>query len=368
MPERPIAVIGLGATGCAALYQLARRGVRAIGIEQFALGHDRGSSHGPTRLIRSAHFENPSYGPLMRRAYTLWRELESITDRKFLHLSGLVEIGPPDGEIVRGTLAAATDLPHELLSAEALMRRYPVFKLPKAFVAVWQPDGGFIEAGVAMAACMQYATAAGAKIRTAEKVLGIESSQDGVRIETDRDPIEADAAVVAAGPWLRSLLPELDLPLRVTRQAVGWFESATADQIPAFILESEYGVHYGLPPYRGMGIKIAKHHHRDESVTPDSYEMTVSAIDEAAVRAPLAKYLPGAIGRLRDAQTCLYTMTPDQTFILDRMPGFPKIVIASPCSGHGFKFSPVIGEIIADLATQGATQYDISQFRLQRFG
>jgi sarcosine oxidase len=117
-----------------------------------------------------------------------------------------------------------------------------------------------------------------------------------------------------------------------------------------------------------MGIKIAKHHHRDESVTPDSYEMTVSAIDEAAVRAPLAKYLPGAIGRLRDAQTCLYTMTPDQTFILDRMPGFPKIVIASPCSGHGFKFSPVIGEIIADLATQGATQYDISQFRLQRFG
>jgi sarcosine oxidase len=368
MPARPIAVIGLGATGSAALFQLARRGLHAVGIEQFELGHDRGSSHGPTRIIRPAHFENASYGPLMRRAYTLWRELESLAARKFLHLSGLIEIGPADGTIVRGTLAAAGDLPHELLSAGLAMRRYPVFKLPETFVAVWQPDGGFIEAGIAMAAHLQCAKAAGATIRTTEKVLRVVPSRDGVRIDTDRDVIEADAAIVAAGPWLRSLMPELNLPLRVTRQVVGWFEPATADPVPAFILESEYGVHYGLPAYRRMGIKIAKHHHRDEAVTPENYDMTVSATDEAAIRAPLAKYLPGAIGGLGGAHTCLYTMTPDETFVLDRMPGFPRVVIASPCSGHGFKFSPAIGEIIADLATQGATGHDIARFRLQRFG
>jgi len=368
MPGRPIAVIGLGATGSAALYQLARRGVHAIGIEQFELGHDRGSSHGPTRIIRPAHFENPAYGPLMRRAYTLWRELEKLANRKFLHLSGLIEIGSAAGTIVSGSLAAASDLPHELLNAETAMRRHPVFKLPKHFVAVWQPDGGFIEAGIAMAAYIHCATAAGATIRNAEKVLKIAPNRDGVRIKTDRDVIEADAAIVAAGPWLRSLMPELNLPLRVTRQVVGWFEPATLDPVPAFILESEYGVHYGLPAYRRMGIKIAKHHHRDETVTPENYDMTVSATDEAAIRAPLAKYLPAAIGKLRGAQTCLYTMTPDETFVLDRMPRFPRVVIASPCSGHGFKFSPAIGEIVADLATRGATGHDIARFRLQRFG
>jgi sarcosine oxidase len=372
MPGPQIAVIGLGATGCAALYQLARRGIHAIGIEQFNVGHDRGSSHGPTRVIRLAHFENPSYVPLMRQAYALWRELERIADRKLLHITGIAEIGPADGEIIRGTLAAVTDLPHEVLDAGTLMRRYPAFRLPQSFVAVLQPDGGYIEASIAIEATIRIATEAGAQVRSEEKVLGIEPSSKGVRVRTDRDVIEADGAIVAAGPWLRNLLPELKLPLRVTRQVVGWFESDdvaafAADRFPVFILDSEYGTHYGFPAYGRRGIKVAKHHHLEETVEPDSYDQTVSAADEAVIRAPLAKYLPGANGRLLTAQTCLYTMTPDETFIVDRMPGFPQVVIASPCSGHGFKFSPVIGEIVADLVTQGTTRHEISQFRLQRF-
>jgi len=374
MPGPQIAVIGLGAMGSAALCRLARRGARAIGIEQFDLGHNRGSSHGPTRIIRLAHFENSSYVPLLRRAYALWRELETLTGQRLVVTTGIAEIGPPEGELVRGTLAAAFrhDLAHELLGAKALMRRYPSFRLPEGFVAVLQPDGGYIEAAAAMAANIRVATASGAVVRGGEKAIAIEPRPQGVRITTDRARIEVDGAIIAAGPWMRDLMPELRLPLCVTRQVVGWFEPKDAAQFaserfPVFILESEYGHHYGLPAYGRMGVKIAKHHHREEAVDPDACDRTVSALDEAAIRAPLGVYLPGANGRLLAAQTCLYTMTPDGTFIIGATPGYPHVVIASSCCGHGFKFSPVIGEILADLAMRGETEHDVAQFRLQRF-
>jgi sarcosine oxidase len=368
-----IIVIGLGATGSAALCQLARRGVRAIGIEQFEIGHDRGSSHGATRMIRLAHFERPSYVPLMRRAYALWHELEDIARQKLLHITGIAEIGPPTGDVVRGTRAGANaDLPCEVLDAASLMRRYPVFRIPQSFVAIFQPDGGFIEASTALAANLAVAKEHGAAVRVGEKVIAVEPVGAGVRVVTDRGALAADAAIVAAGPWLSGLLPELHLPLTVTRQVVGWFEPQqpeqfAADHFPAFMFESEYGHHYGFPAYGDQGIKFAKHHHLGEAVHADSYRRTVSAQDEAAIRTPLAQYLPAANGPLRAAETCLYTMTPDNTFVIDRVPGFPQIVVASPCCGHGFKFSPVGGEILADLVTQGTTVHDISPFSLARF-
>jgi sarcosine oxidase len=373
MSKPRIAVIGLGATGSAALYQLARRGFPAIGIEQFAPGHDRGSSHGPTRVIRLAHFENASYVPLLRRGLTLWRELERTANRKFVHVTGIVEMGPANGPLVQGTLAASRshNLPHEVLDAAALLRCYPQFQLPSDFVAVTQPDGGIIEAASVIEANLRIAADAGALVRVKEKVLAIEPKATGAIVKTDRDAIEADGAIVAAGPWLGSLLPELDLPLRVTRQVVGWFEPHdaahfAADRFPVFLLESEYGIHYGFPARDHLGVKVSKHHHLSEVVDPDTCNRRVTAADEGAIRTALAKYLPRANGRLLDAQTCLYTMTPDDTFIVDHLPGYPQVVIASPCCGHGFKFSPVIGETVADLVTQGTTQNDISQFRLQR--
>jgi sarcosine oxidase len=369
-----IAVIGLGATGSAALYHLAQRGARAIGIERFDLGHGNGSSHGPTRVIRLAHFENASYGPMMQRAYTLWRELEKAADTTLIFTTGIAEMGPADGELIRGTLAGASrhGLPHEAMDAAAFMRRHPSFNLPDDFVAVLQPDGGYIAAAAALNATIRAATATGAVTRTNETVVSVEPSPSGVRIKTNRDEIEADGAIVAAGPWLHRLLPELRLPLSVTRQVVGWFEpdDATlfsAERFPVFILETQHGHHYGFPAFGEMGVKIAQHHHRREIVDADSYDRTISGADEAAIRAPLAEYLPAANGRLLSAETCLYTMTPDETFIIDRVPGFPHIVIASPCCGHGFKFSPVIGEITADLILRGQTQHDIAQFALRRF-
>jgi sarcosine oxidase len=369
-----IAVIGLGATGSAALYQLARRGIRAIGIEQFAIGHDRGSSHGATRIIRLAHYENAAYVPLMRRAYELWRELEGIAKQKFITTTGIIQIGPADAQIIHGTIAAARrhNLQIEVLNASSTMRRYPAFQLPENFQAVWQPDGGFIEAAKALEATVRIAIESGAQVRAGERVHGIEPRAQGLRIKTDRGEIDADGAIVSVGPWTAGFLPELKLPLRVTRQVVGWFEPHdralfTADRLPVFILETEYGHHYGLPAYGRMGLKLAKHHHLEEIVDADACQRTVSAADVAAIRAPLAQCLPGADGRLIAAETCLYTMTPDETFIIDRMPGYPHIVIASPCCGHGFKFSPVVGEILADLVTGGTTAHDISRFRLQRF-
>jgi sarcosine oxidase len=363
-----VVVIGLGATGSAALYALARRGVRTLGIEQFMPGHDHGSSHGETRIIRLGYFEHPSYVPLVRHAYALWRELERAAGRQLLHVTGIVEAGRPDGIVVPGTLASSRQhrLQHQVFTASELMRRYPAFRLPPYFVAVLQPDGGFLAAEPAVEAFLALAQAAGAEVHAGETVRAIEPRANGVRITTDTGLIEAAATIVAAGPWTKKLLPDLPAPLRVTRQVMGWFEPAEPDlDVPVFLIESEHGVHYGIPPFGGSGLKVAKHHHRDETVDPDAYNRVVSADDEALIRAAIAAHLPGANGPLVDSETCLYTTMPDGDFLIDCLPSAPQVIVASPCSGHGFKFAPAIGEILADLATSGRTAHDITRFRLR---
>lgn len=369
-----VVVIGLGATGSAALHALAKRGVRVLGIERYAPGHDRGSSHGKTRIIRLGYFEHPAYVLLLRRAYALWRELERSAGKQLLHVTGIVEIGPPDGVVVQGTLASARlhSLPHEVLAAPELMRRHPTFRLPPHFVAVLQPDGGFLAAEPSIHAFVALAQAAGADLRTGETVRAIEPRAGGVRVVTDRGTIEAGLAIVAAGPWTNKLLPDLPAPLRVTRQVMGWFAPTNPNlfrsgSFPVFLIESAHGVHYGIPPFGDAGIKVAKHHHRDQSVDPDAYDRNVSADDEALIRSALAEHLPAANGALVDAATCLYTMMPDGDFLIDRLPSCPQVIVASPCSGHGFKFASAIGEILAELAHDGKARADISLFSLGRF-
>jgi sarcosine oxidase len=373
MTHFDVVVCGLGATGSAALYQLARRGVRVLGLERFAPGHDQGSSHGETRVIRLGYFEHPSYVPLVRSAYAQWRAIEAAAGRRLLHVTGIAEIGPPDGALVAGTLAsmALHGLRHEVLASAELMRRFPAFAVPPSFVGVVQPEGGFLEAEPSIAAMVGLAQAQGAEIRTGETVAAVAPAPGGVRITTDRGMVEAGAAIVALGPWIKALLPDLPAPIRVTRQVMAWFEpldpAPLADgRLPVFLIESRHGIHYGFPPRPSL-IKIAKHHHRDQAVDPDGCDRTVSAADEALIRAAVAEHLPAANGQLIKAKTCLYTMTPDGDFIIDRLPGAPQIVVASPCSGHGFKFAPAIGAILADLATKGATADDIARFALARF-
>jgi len=375
MAQFDVVVVGLGATGSAALYQLARRGVRVAGIERFTPGHDRGSSHGETRIIRLGYFEHPSYVPLLRRTYALWRELEAASATKLLHITGIVEIGPPDGEVVKGTLAASRqhNLPHEVMDAAEIMRRFPAFKIPSPFVGVFQPDGGFVTVEPAITTLTAMAQAAGAELQLGVTVHSVTPHGSGVRIATSRGDIETRTAIVAAGPWVTQLLPDLPVSLRVTRQVMSWFQPIDqilfgSERFPVFLLESRHGVHYGFPPSATGLVKIAKHHHRDETVDPDRVDRVISAADEALIRAALADHIPAANGTLAAAKTCLYTVTPDHDFIVDRIPDAPNIVVASPCSGHGFKFAPVIGEILADLATAGGTGHDISRFRLGRFG
>jgi sarcosine oxidase len=374
-----VVVCGLGAMGSATLHHLARRGKRVLGLERHTPGHDRGSSHGSTRIIRLGYFEHPSYVPLLQRAYALWRELEAASGRRLLHVTGIAEIGPAAGALVQGTLASSQvhKLRHEVLPAPELMRRFPAFRVPQDYVAVLQPDGGFLEAEPSIAAHLALASAAGADIRSSETVRAIEPCVGSVRVITDRGPIEAGAAIVAVGAWTKSLLPEFGKVLRVTREVMGWFAMADADlssagQLPVFIIESRHGMHYGIPAPRGASgateIKVAKHHHRNETVDPDAYDRTVSADDEALIRAAIADHIPMANGELIAAKTCLYTMTPDGHFLIDHLPGAPNVIVASPCSGHGFKFAPVIGEALADLATTGATSHDVSRFSLRRFG
>ena len=243
MADFDVVVCGLGAMGSAALYQLARRRVRVLGLERFTPGHDRGSSHGATRIFRLGYFEHPSYVPLLRRAQTLWHELEAASGRPLLHVTGIAEIGPPDGVLVQGTLASARlhGLRHEVLAAPELTRRFPAFRVPPDYVAVVQPDGGFVEVEPALAAQIALATAAGAELRAGERVRAIELGAGVVRIVTERGTIAAKAAIIAAGPWTGSLLPELAAPLRVTREVTGWFEPADATlfapgRFPVFII------------------------------------------------------------------------------------------------------------------------------------
>jgi sarcosine oxidase len=368
------AVIGLGVMGSAAVAALSRRGRRVIGIDRFAPGHDRGSSHGATRVIRLGYFEHPSYVPLVRAAYPLWRELEARSGAPLLTITGIVEMGAPGSELVAGTLQSARQhgLPYEVLDAPGVMRRFPVFRLPDHFIGVFQPDGGVLRTEPAVAAFQAVARQAGADLCMEERVLGVAPDGDGVQVTTERGEIRAGCAIVAAGPWVKTLLPQWPAPVRVTRQVLAWFAPArhpshfAAGRMPVFLLQNLDGAFYGFPS-DATGVKIAKHHHFDEAVDPETCDRTVSAADETAIRGVLEAHMPDADGPLRAAKTCLYTMAPDGDFILDRLPECPQIIVASPCSGHGFKFAPVIGEILADLAAMGRTDYDISRFSLNRF-
>ncbi|MCX7314777.1 MAG: N-methyl-L-tryptophan oxidase [Hyphomicrobiales bacterium] len=375
MKQFDVVVVGLGVMGAAALRELARRGFNVVGVERFMPGHDRGSSHGETRIIRLGYFEHPSYVPLLQRSYELWRELEADSGRKLIRITGIVEIGMPVGPLISGTLAAARqhNLAHDILDGAEVMRRFPVFRIPSDYVGVWQPDGGFAAAEATVEALIELATAAKAKIRSNVSVLSIEPHGHGVLVRTSVGDIEARTAIVAAGPWLPTLIPNLPAPLRATREVMAWFKPRdpapfVPSRLPVFILESRHGMHYGFPVSRAGHVKIAKHHHRNETVNPDDPRRLVSEVDEDLIRSVLKSHIPAANGPLAAATTCFYTMTPDHDFIIDRLPGAPNVIVASPCSGHGFKFAPVVGEILADLAIDGGTGHDISRFRFDRFG
>lgn len=369
-----VAVIGLGAMGSAALFHLARRGLKAIGLERFQPGHDKGSSHGESRAIRLGYFEHPSYVPLARRAYENWAELERLTGETVLTKTGVLEIGKPGSVIFNGSLAASRQhgLEHEVLDATEMRRRFPQFALPDDYMTVWQPDGGFVRPELSNRLHLELARELGAEMRFGTQVLGLEPSGDGLRVQTDKGEILAGRVVVSAGGWIGDLVPELKPHLSLARQVLCWFaprepEAVTLGRLPVFIIDGEDDIAYGFPDI-GSGFKCASHLASGGLAHADEAKQDAGPGDEARMRSFLEAYLPAAAGPLTAMKTCFYTKTEDEDFVIDLHPGDDRIVVASPCSGHGFKFASVIGEVLADLATEGGTAHDVSRFAMTRLG
>ncbi|MDF2969733.1 MAG: N-methyltryptophan oxidase [Microvirga sp.] len=370
-----VAVIGLGAMGSAALFNLARQGHRVIGIEQFEPGHDKGSSHGESRIIRLSYFEHPSYVPLARRALEKWRDLEALSGETILTVTGVLEAGYPGASIVSGSLEAARqhDLTHDVLCASDITRRFPGFKVPSNWTGLFQPEGGLLRPELAIRTFVQQAEHHGAETRMNTRVLGIEPFGAGIRVRTDAEVIEAGSVIVATGAWIGDFAPELKPHLKITRQVLGWFSPLEPslfkpDRCPVFLLESEEDACYGFPDFAGTGVKTASH--REGLALPSAEDLVQdgSPADEAQIRRMLELAMPDANGPLRQMRACMYTRTPDDDFVIDLSPVDPRIVLASPCSGHGFKFASVIGEVLADLALGRASANDISRFQIRRFG
>ncbi len=361
--------------GSAAAYHLAKRGLSVVAIEQYAPGHDRGSSHGLTRIIRLAYFEHPSYVPLLRRAFALWRELERDSGETLLHVTGAIDAGQPGSRVFEGSLESCRlhRLTHEVLGGREVNERFPGFNLPAEFKAVFQPDGGFLEPEKCIRAHVARARALGAEFRTDCRVRGWRREADGVVIELDGEDVRARQLIVCAGAWTPKLIPSLAPLLRPERQVVGWFgiedpRTFRMDQFPVFVMTTPAGHYYGFPEFDVPGFKIGKYHHRAEPVDPDSVARPVDAVDEEVLRECVRSYFRGANGPLTQSSTCMFTNTPDEHFIIDRLPDEPEVLVVSACSGHGFKFCSVVGEIVADLAAMGRSSHDLSLFRLSRYG
>jgi sarcosine oxidase len=371
-----VIVLGLGGMGSAAAFHLARRGQRVLGLEQFELLHERGSSHGLTRIIRLAYHEHPSYVPLLRRSYELWHELESLAGEPLLITTGSLEGGPEDGPMFRGSLEAARihDLPHEVLDVPELRRRYPAYgEMDPGTRVVFQPDGGFLLAERTLLAHVNQAMANGADLHFHEPVLEWAPTADGgVMVRTERGSYEADRLVICAGAWAGRVVPDVASLAVPERQVLGWFQPTevelfTPERFPVFILDVEDGSYYGFPVHDVPGLKIGRYHHLREPIDPDDADRSTRPDDEAILRAFVARYFPAGAGSTVMLKACLFTNSPDEHFIIDLLPGTPQVSIAAGFSGHGYKFCSLVGEVMADLATDGETRHDIGLFRLSRF-
>ncbi len=368
-----VAIAGLGAMGSAAAYHLAKRGRRVLGLDRYSPPHDLGSSHGQTRIIREAYFEDPSYVPIVRRAHELWRELQETSGRDLLLQTGGLMIGRPEDDLVKGsdTSARLHGLPCERLSRSELVKRYPGFRPAEDMEAVWDPMAGILFPEVCIEAHLSLARSAGADLRFDEPVIDWHAEGDGVEVNTANARYRADKLIISAGAWLPKLIPDLCLPIEVERQVLFWFEPRSdlelfkAGACPIFVFDYDGEHHlYGFPDL-GNGVKAALMHLGESSDT-DTLRRDVDDRDEQAIRSQLERFLPDVAGRRLDAQVCMFTNTPDLHFLIDFHPRHSQAVIASPCSGHGFKFASAIGEILADLVEEGKTRHDISLFGVDR--
>jgi sarcosine oxidase len=370
-----VIVVGVGGMGSATLFQLARRGRRVLGLERFDIPHAYGSSHGVNRIIRLAYWEHPSYVPLLRRAYELWRALQAQAGEPLLITTGSLDAGAPGGAVFEGSRRSCElhGLRHEVLDNAEIQRRFPGYHLPADTLAVFQPDGGFLMSERCIVAHVVAAHHAGAEVHAREAVTAWEPRGEGVWVRTERGDYTANRLVFTAGAWNGNLLPELAALAVPERQVLGWFqprrpELFTPERFPVFNLRVPEGHYYGFPVYGVPGFKVGRYHHFAEHSGADQLDREVHRRDEDILRTFTERYFPEAAGPTMALAVCMFTNSPDEHFIIDVHPSAPQVSFAAGFSGHGYKFCSVVGEIMADLATRGDTAHDIAFLRLKRFG
>jgi sarcosine oxidase len=369
-----VIVAGVGGMGAQTCLRLAERGHRVLGLERFDIPHTMGSSHGVNRIIRLAYFEHPSYVPLLRRAYELWRDLETRAGEQLLYITGSLDIGPQGSSVIANSLASCRehDLPHELLNAAEVMRRFPGYRLPERYEAVFQGDGGFVASERAIVAAVNLAMSLGAVIRAREPLLAYEPIPGGgVRVRTAKGTYEAGRLVLASGAWIGQHVEKLAGAAVPERQVLGWFQPRHPEKFrlgafPVSNLKSDLGHFYQFPVWHVPGFKIGLYHHFRETGGADAISREPTPADEEILREGLSRFFPDADGDCLALRACLFTNTPDEHFVVDTLPGFPEVVVASPCSGHGYKFASVMGDILADLATGRIPKFDLSLFSIAR--
>jgi sarcosine oxidase len=368
--------------GSAAAYHLARRGQRVLGLERHTSAHDQGSSHGESRIIRQAYFEDPAYVPLLRRAYDLWRQLEHDTGRDLLTVTGGLMLGQPDSSVITGSLRSAREhgLAHEVLDASEIQQRFPPLHPDANLMGLYETQAGFLRPEACVRAHLQRGAELGADLHFEEPALAWEAdrSGDGVRVTTAKGIYQASRLVLSPGPWAPAVLADLELPLRVERRVMYWFDPSggiepfSVGRFPIYIWATEDGVHfYGFPASDGLGggVKVALHNlpWADTATAPETIDREVYPAEVEQMRHYIADRIPTLNGTFLYAKTCMYTMTPDEHFVITAHPRYPQVALAAGFSGHGFKFASVVGEILADLAIQGRTSHPVSLFEAARF-
>jgi len=353
-----VAVIGGGVMGAAASWRLTKRGAEVVCFDRFSPPHAEGSSHGSTRIIRSAYFEGPWYVPLIQESFELWRELESVSSTRLLTMTGALMIGSETSEAVTGALASAKqhDLDVEFLNGQALRKRYRGHVVHEGDVAVLDRAAGILDAEGAVSAMLSQAP----------------PIKSGALVESVDDLLkDFDSVVVAAGPWTPELIEWI--PVKIERQVHVWFTIARdadwfpPDRFPVFIRQTEdFGDVYGFPALDGKTVKVGRHHDGDYT-DPHRIRRRVDETDMDPLRLVCSTYLRGVSGHAARTLTCMYTNTPGHDFVIDFSPSDKRVVVISACSGHGFKFAPVVGDIAAELVLDGSTTRDISRFSAARF-
>ena len=373
-PEYDAVVVGVGGMGSAATYHLARRGLDVLGIERYDVPHAHGSSHGSTRLIRLAQYEDPAYVPLVRAAVDNWRALEAVTGDDLFHAVGSVDVGPPESNVVTGSIRSCEDhgLSHDVLSGAALNDRVPGYGVPEDYRAVYQPDGGFLHVEGCTVAHVEAAHAEGATVRAREAVTGWSADESGVRVETDRDSYTADRLVVTAGAWTGRLVPALAPYLEPVREVLAWFQPQEPDafapeNFPVFVTETPTGQYYGTPVYGRPGIKVGGANGDRKTGAPEDLTAEPTREEETFLRRFVRANFPDGAGPTVGLTACMYTNSPDEEFVVDRHPDHHNVVVGAGFSGHGYKFTSVVGEVLADLAVDGTTEHPVEGFAVSRF-